>query len=104
MATTIHDVETRRRISGGGLRTWFNIAADWQLTDRQAARLLGAPISTYRRWKTKPDTTLDIGQIERLSLLLARLSPITNNLFVGIIRGPKLSLFHRASYKVRWVR
>jgi len=70
MATTIHDVETRRRISGGGLRTWFNIAADWQLTDRQAARLLGAPISTYRRWKTKPDTTLDIGQIERLSLLL----------------------------------
>ncbi|ROO27080.1 MbcA/ParS/Xre antitoxin family protein [Salinisphaera japonica] len=70
MTATVHDADTRRRISGGGLRTWFNIASDWGLTDRQAACLLGAPTSTYRRWKTKPEATLDIGQIERLSLLL----------------------------------
>lgn len=66
----IHDADTRRRISSGALRTWFNIARDWQLRDVEAARLLGAPESTYRRWKKNPDTTLDIGQTERLSLLL----------------------------------
>ena len=40
------------------------------MTDVQAARLLGTPVSTYRRWKRAPDITLDVGQMERLSLLL----------------------------------
>ncbi|MGN8160499.1 antitoxin Xre-like helix-turn-helix domain-containing protein [Salinisphaera sp. SWV1] len=60
----------RRRMSPGALRTWFNIAEQWQLTDVQAARLVGTPLSTCRRWKRAPDVTLDVGQIERLSLLL----------------------------------
>ena len=57
-------------MSGGALRVWFNIARDWRLRDVDAARLIGAPESTYRRWKKRPEITLDIGQIERLSLLL----------------------------------
>ncbi|ERJ20867.1 hypothetical protein SSPSH_000209 [Salinisphaera shabanensis E1L3A] len=66
----IHDAELRRRISPGALRTWFGIARQWGLTDIQAARLLGTPVSTYRRWKRAPNITLDVGQMERLSLLL----------------------------------
>ncbi|WP_348765023.1 MbcA/ParS/Xre antitoxin family protein [uncultured Salinisphaera sp.] len=66
----IHDAELRRRISPGALRSWFGIARQWALTDVQAARLLGTPVSTYRRWKRAPDITLDVGQMERLSLLL----------------------------------
>ncbi|MES1926240.1 MbcA/ParS/Xre antitoxin family protein [Salinisphaera sp. T31B1] len=66
----IHDAQLRQRMSPGALRTWFAIAVQWGLTDIQAARLLGTPTSTYRRWKRAPDVTLDVGQIERLSLLL----------------------------------
>ncbi|MES1939718.1 hypothetical protein T5B8_05731 [Salinisphaera sp. T5B8] len=66
----IHDAELRRRVSPGALRTWFAIATQWGLTDIQAARLLGTPVSTYRRWKRAPNITLDVGQMERLSLLL----------------------------------
>jgi len=66
----IHDAQLRRRMSPGALRTWFGIAGQWTLTDIQAARLLGTPTSTYRRWKRAPEVTLDVGQMERLSLLL----------------------------------
>ncbi len=66
----IHDAQLRRRISPGALRTWFRIAGQWTITDVQAARLLGTPTSTYRRWKRAPEITLDVGQMERLSLLL----------------------------------
>lgn len=60
----------RRRVGPGALRTWFNIASAWRLTDREAATLLGTGLSTYRRWKRNPQVTLDVGQMERLSLLL----------------------------------
>lgn len=60
----------RREVGPGALRTWFNIAQAWRLTDREAATLLGTGLSTYRRWKRNPEVTLDIGQMERLSLLL----------------------------------
>ncbi|MEX0607654.1 MAG: antitoxin Xre/MbcA/ParS toxin-binding domain-containing protein, partial [Halofilum sp. (in: g-proteobacteria)] len=52
------------------LRTWFRIAQRWGLTEREAAILLSAGASSYRRWKRNPEVTLDIGQMERLSLLL----------------------------------
>lgn len=87
----IHDAATRKRVSGGALRTWFNIAAAWQLRDVEAARLLGTPESTYRRWKKNPDVTLDIGQIERLSLLL------------GIYKALQM-LLPRADAADDWVR
>lgn len=66
----INDPAMRRHASPGALRTWFAIAGAWRLTDTQAARLLGTPLSTYRRWKRAPQVTLDVNQMERLSLLL----------------------------------
>lgn len=69
-STDINDSTMRRRTSPGALRTWFAIANAWRLTDTQAARLLGTPLSTYRRWKRAPQVTLDVTHMERLSLLL----------------------------------
>lgn len=68
--TDINDPAMRRRSSPGALRTWLAIAQAWRLTDKQAARLLGTPLSTYRRWKRAPQVILDVNQMERLSLLL----------------------------------
>ncbi|GAB3670604.1 antitoxin Xre/MbcA/ParS toxin-binding domain-containing protein [Salinisphaera aquimarina] len=87
----IHDAQLRRRMSPGALRTWFGIAKQWALTDVQAARLLGTPASTYRRWKRRPDVTLDVGQIERLSLLL------------GIYKGLEM-LLPRADAADAWIK
>lgn len=66
----LRDAGARRRYGPGALRTWFRIADRWGLTEREAATLLGAGASTYRRWKRNPEVALDIGQMERLSLLL----------------------------------
>lgn len=66
----LRDAAARRRHGPPALRTWFRIARSWGLTEREAATLLGAGASTYRRWKRNPEVALDIGQVERLSLLL----------------------------------
>ncbi len=66
----IRQAAFRRRVGPGAMRTWFKIARAWGLTDKQAATLLGAGLSTYRRWKQNPERALDIGPMERLSLLL----------------------------------
>lgn len=66
----LRDATARQRHGPGALRTWLRIAESWGLTEREAATLLGAGASTYRRWKRNPQVTLDIGQMERLSLLL----------------------------------
>lgn len=66
----IRSAADRRRFGSKAMRGWFRIAKVWDLTDKQAATLLGTSYSTYRRWKRNPDVTLDIGQMERLSLLL----------------------------------
>ena len=87
----IRDAEARRRFGPGALRTWFRIAESWQLNDAQAATLLGAGVSTYRRWKRSPEVTLDVGQIERLSLLL------------GIYKGLQI-LLPRQDAADEWVR
>ena len=86
----IHDAQLRRQMSPGALRSWFGIARQWGLTDVQAARLLGTPTSTYRRWKRAPEVTLDVGQIERLSLLL------------GIYKGLEM-LLPRADAADAWI-
>jgi|SRR5699024_11016295 len=67
----IHSSGSRRKASPVGFRVWLNIARLWTLKDTQAARLLGIPISSYRRYKADTErANLDIGQMERLSLLL----------------------------------
>ncbi|MCP1675755.1 hypothetical protein J2T57_002910 [Natronocella acetinitrilica] len=64
-------LELRHQLSGAGMRAYPNIARAWGLTDAQAARLLGTPPSTYRRWKRDPErANLDVNHLERLSLIL----------------------------------
>lgn len=87
----LRDAMARRRHGPGALRTWFRIAGQWGLTEREAATLLGAGASTYRRWKRNPEVTLDIGQMERLSLLL------------GIYRNLEV-LLPRAEAADAWIR
>ncbi len=70
MGFDLRDAAARRRHGPAALRTWFRIAQRWGLTEREGATLLGAGASSYRRWKRNPEVTLDIGQMERLSLLL----------------------------------
>ncbi len=63
--------DQRRRMDAAAMRTYPNIAKAWGLRESEAALLLGAPPTTYRRWKADPErATLDIGQRERMSLIL----------------------------------
>lgn len=63
---------SRRAMSGAGLRAFFNIARDWELSAEQQMVLLGSPgRSTFFKWKAAPDTAeLKRDTLERLSYLL----------------------------------
>ncbi len=70
LASTL-PADKRRRMDAAAMRTYPNIARAWGLRESEAALLLGAPPTTYRRWKGDPErATLDIGQRERMSLIL----------------------------------
>lgn len=59
-------------MSAAGLRTFFNIARDWDLSADEQIVLLGSPgRSTFFKWKAAPETAR-VGRdtLERLSLLL----------------------------------
>jgi len=45
----------RPEAAGAALRTFFRIAASWNLSDTDAMALLGATRSTYFRWKANPE-------------------------------------------------
>ncbi|NPT39865.1 DUF2384 domain-containing protein [Paraburkholderia sp. 1N] len=59
-------------MSAAGLRAFFNIARDWDLSTEEQIMLLGSPgRSTYFKWKSAPQTArLARDTLERLSLLL----------------------------------
>ncbi|MEN8503964.1 MbcA/ParS/Xre antitoxin family protein [Paraburkholderia sp. SIMBA_050] len=59
-------------MSAAGLRAFFNIARDWNLSADEQIVLLGSPgRSTYFKWKSAPETArLGRDTLERLSLLL----------------------------------
>ena len=66
-----HDSAVRERLSGPGLRTFFNIASEWGLSVNQQRVLLGGvPPSTYHKWKGGTVGTLSYDQLERISLTL----------------------------------
>ena len=66
-----HDPAVRERLSGPGLRTFFNIAGEWGLTvNQQRVVLGGVPASTYHKWKGGAVGTLSYDQLERISLVL----------------------------------
>jgi hypothetical protein len=65
------DPATRRRLSGPGLRTFFNIAAAWRLSNAEQQILLGSPAaSTFYNWKRGRHGTLSFDELERISLVL----------------------------------
>lgn len=61
-----------RDLSAAGLRAFFNIARDWELSTDEQMVLLGAPgRSTFFKWKAAPETAdLKRDTLERLSYLL----------------------------------
>lgn len=60
------------QMSAAGLRAFFNIARDWELTIDEQIVLLGSPgRSTFFKWKASPESArLPRDTLERLSLLL----------------------------------
>lgn len=63
---------SNRELSAAGLRAFFNIARDWQLSTEEQMVLLGAPgRSTFFKWKSSPESAdLKRDTLERLSYLL----------------------------------
>ncbi|MEQ5843998.1 hypothetical protein BWP39_28610 [Paraburkholderia acidicola] len=59
-------------MSAAGLRAFFNIARDWDLSADEQIVLLGSPgRSTFFKWKAMPETArLGRDTLERLSLML----------------------------------
>jgi hypothetical protein len=59
-------------MSAAGLRAFFNIARDWDLSVDEQIVLLGSPgRSTFFKWKQSPQTArLGRDTLERLSLML----------------------------------
>ena len=87
-----HDPVVRERLSGPGLRTFLNIAAEWGLSvDQQRLLLGGVAPSTYHKWKARAVGTLSFDQLERVSLVL------------GIYKALKL-LFADDASGLRWLK
>ena len=68
---SLDSAEDRERLTGPGLRTFFNIADDWGLnTDQQRTLLGGISKSSLHNWKAGRASALSRDQIERVSLVL----------------------------------
>jgi len=86
------DPEVRRRLSGPAVRTFFNIAAAWQLTGDEQRGLLGWPASsTFYKYKAGDVRALSFDTLTRLSLV------------IGIYKALHV-LYPDASLADRWVR
>jgi hypothetical protein len=65
------DAEARRKLSGPGLRAFFNIADAWRLSVAEQRGLLGwPPPSTFHKYKSGDYGTLSFDQLTRVSLVL----------------------------------
>src|SRR3954470_3742953 len=70
-SASLDSAEDRERLTGPGLRTFFNIADDWGLTtDQQRTLLGGISKSSLHNWKAGQATALSRDQLERVSLVL----------------------------------
>jgi hypothetical protein len=86
------DPDVRRRLSGPALRTFFNIAAAWQLSVAEQRALLGWPAaSTYHKYKSGDHGALPFDTLTRLSLVL------------GIYKSLQV-LYPEPGFADRWVR
>jgi hypothetical protein len=86
------DPDTRRRLSAPALRTFFNIAAAWELTVMEQRALLGWPAaSTFHKYKAGDHGALSFDTLTRLSLV------------VGIFKSLQV-LYPEPGFADRWVR
>lgn len=82
---------TRERLSGPGLKAFFNIMARWQVRDQDARVLLGGVTNgPYYQMKRDPDRLLDADRLTRVSLL------------VGIFKA--LHVLYSEKLADRWVQ
>lgn len=67
----LRDPATRRRLTAAAVPALVVLAADWGLTDQQAADLMGSiSLSTWRRWKKAAPDDLGVDGLTRASYLL----------------------------------
>lgn len=84
--------ETRQRMSGPAMRTFFKIAAQWSLDVKEQIALLGSPAqSTFYKYKAGDVGTLSFDLLTRISLVL------------GIYKDLHI-LFPDAAVADRWVK
>jgi hypothetical protein len=70
-AVDLSDRATRERLSGPGLRAFFNVMARWQVRDDDARQLLGGVTNgPYYEMKRQPDRLLDVDRLTRVSLVI----------------------------------
>jgi len=65
------DPKIRRQMSGPAMRTFFNVADAWKLTNEEQRALLGwPPESTFFKYKAGQVTILPYDMLMRISLVL----------------------------------
>jgi hypothetical protein len=65
------DAKVRREMSGPAMRTFFNVAEAWQLSNEEQRSLLGwPPPSTFYKYKAGRVATLPYDMLIRISLVL----------------------------------
>lgn len=86
----LSDRAVRERLSGAGLRAFFNIMARWKVRDEDARALLGGVTNgPYYELKRNPERTLEVDRLTRVSLL------------IGIFKA--LNILHSEPLADRWV-
>lgn len=85
------DRSARERLSGPGLRAFFNIVGRWGVRDEDARALLGGVTNgPYYELKRVPDRVIDVDRLTRVSLL------------IGIFKA--LNILHSEALADRWVQ
>jgi hypothetical protein len=70
-AVDLSDRAVRERLSGPGLKAFFNVMARWRVRDQDARGLLGGVTNgPYYAMKREPDRLLDTDRLTRVSLVV----------------------------------
>ena len=84
--------EGSKRLSAAGIRAFFNIAAAWELSAKEAQTILGLPRSTFHKYQAAPErASVSRDTLERISYVL------------GIYKALNV-LFPRAQSADSWIK